>query len=60
MSYKIVLIERCGNECGNALRYPTEEAAEAGYQDLFMRWMACPVNHRIEESDDPVTERLKS
>ena len=54
MSYKVVLIESCGNECGNALRFATEEEAEASYWELASRWAVCPSKHRIDTSDDPV------
>ena len=53
MSYRIVWIEP-GSECVNGLRYPTTEDAESAYQDLRRRWGGCPLNHRIEESTDPV------
>lgn len=54
MSYKLVLIESCGHECGNGMRFATEEEAEESYWELAHRWTMCPRDHRIEESTDPV------
>jgi hypothetical protein len=57
MSYRIIFIEPCGSPCGNGLRYPSEEDAEAGYRDLARRWTGCPSRYSIDPSDDPVNVR---
>jgi hypothetical protein len=58
MSYKVVLIESSGHECGNAMRFATEKEAEDSYWELASRWTACPAKHRIEECDDTVTYEM--
>lgn len=35
-----VVADSSGEFCGNALRFPTKEAAVAYVQDLFCRWTA--------------------
>ena len=37
---------------GNAMRFPTHEAAEQYGRDLLMRWMT-PSDYRVVPSDDP-------
>lgn len=54
MSWKMVLIEESGNECGNACRFATYEEAKASYQELYRRWTLCPRAFTVRESDDPV------
>jgi hypothetical protein len=51
-SYRFVLVEKCGNECRNGVRFPTREQAEQGYADLYRRWTLCPSEFYVEESDE--------
>ena len=45
---------KVGSEwAGNAVRFATQEEAEASARDLYSRWTLC-VGHRTDESDDPV------
>ena len=54
MSYKLVLIEANGHECGNACRFETEDEANGSWYELSGRWMGCPQRYRVEASDSPV------
>jgi len=57
MSFKPeVIADSSGKWCGNALRFPTREEAEANVRDLMMRWYAVRES-RVVESDDPVNYR---
>ena len=51
-SFKVVLIERSGHECGNACRFATEAEADESFRELFARWMACPSDYRVDQSED--------
>lgn len=52
-SYKPeVIADSSGKWCGNSLRFPTREEAEANVRNLEMRWMAVRET-RVVESDDP-------
>ncbi len=57
MSYKMVLIENNGNECGNGLRFATEEQAHEYHADLYSRWTGCPSGYRVDPSNDPVSAK---
>ena len=51
-SYKPeVIADSSGKWCGNALRFPTREEAEANVRDLKSRWMLV-IDTRVVESDD--------
>jgi hypothetical protein len=57
MSFKSeVIADSSGKWCGNALRFPTREEAEANVRDLMMRWFAVRET-RVVQSDDPVNYR---
>jgi len=51
-----VIADGSGKWCGNALRFPTREEAEANVRDLEMRWFAVR-DTRVVESDDAPTYR---
>lgn len=48
-----VIADSSGAWAGNALRFPTREAAEAYAKDLYARWTAVK-EWRVVESKDPV------
>lgn len=48
-----VIADDSGKFCGNGLRFPTKEDAEAYAKDLFSRWTAVR-EWRVVESTDPV------
>ncbi len=59
-SFKMVLVENNGHECGNALRFATREQARAYYVDLSLRWTGCPMEFRIDPSNDPVSAKYSA
>jgi len=48
-----VIADSSGKWCGNALRFPTHEEAEANVRDLFGRWMAVKETRVVESDDEP-------
>ena len=48
-----VIADRSGKWCGNALRFPTREEAEANVQDLHSRWMLVSQTRVVESEDEP-------
>ncbi len=59
-SFKMVLIENSGNECGNGLRFATEAQAHEYHADLYSRWTGCPSGYRIDPSEDPVSAKYSA
>jgi hypothetical protein len=58
MSWKPeVIADSSGKWCGNALRFATQEEAEASAANLAMRWTLVR-DYRAVECDDPVNYRL--
>lgn len=59
MSYKPEVKTAGGSAwAGNALRFATEDEAQAYVLDLAMRWTAV-CDTRVIESDDPVNYEIK-
>lgn len=46
-----VIADSSGKFCGNALRFPTREAAEAYARDLSSRWMMVREWRVVESAD---------
>jgi hypothetical protein len=58
MSFKSeVIADSSGKWVGNALRFATEEEANAYVTDLSWRWLAVRQT-RVVESDEPVNHKL--
>lgn len=48
-----VKADSSGNWCGNGLRFPTKEEAEANVRDLMMRWTLVTDTRAVESEDEP-------
>jgi len=48
-----VIADSSGQWCGNALRFPTKEEAEANVANLFSRWMLVRETRVVESDDEP-------
>jgi hypothetical protein len=48
-----VIADESGKWCGNNLRFPTREEAEANVHDLMMRWMLVRETRVVESDDEP-------
>jgi hypothetical protein len=57
MSFKYE-VEVDGKFSGNAVRFATEEEANAGGSELLSRWFV-PTGYRVVSSDDPVNYEIK-
>lgn len=48
-----VIADSSGKWAGNALRFATQEEAEANVRDLFGRWMAVKETRVVPSEDEP-------
>lgn len=48
-----VIADSSGKFCGNSLRFPTREEAEANVYNLAQRWMLVTDTRVVESEDEP-------
>jgi hypothetical protein len=48
-----VIADSSGKWCGNALRFPTFEEADANVKDLYSRWILVRDTRVVPSTDEP-------